>query len=171
MRAAIVIALCAGSIVADRVRDAPRYVVPSVPVPPRTRNPRQRRPSFSRRSRATRSHVKAGGRLRRCAVGHPRVAAHWPNPTIAEAEARVREARALLRQDRAQYFPLVSGTTSVTKSAGGTDFRRRQAAPSRTTAWALVPHGSPTSGREFAARWLPGARRRKPPLAISRMRV
>jgi len=45
------------------------------------------------------------------------------NPTIAEAEARVREARALLRQDRSQYFPVVTGTASATKSAGGTDFR------------------------------------------------
>jgi len=31
--------------------------------------------------------------------------------------------RALLRQDRSQYFPVVTGTASATKSAGGTDFR------------------------------------------------
>ena len=37
------------------------------------------------------------------------------NPTLAQAEARVRQARALARQDRAAYFPTITATASVTR--------------------------------------------------------
>jgi NodT family efflux transporter outer membrane factor (OMF) lipoprotein len=124
LRAAIVIALSAAASSLTACVMPPRYVVPSVPVPPAYKEsapaaielqPAQPRDQVSRQGwwdvfgdtqLDTLESQLTGG-----------------NPTIAEAEARVREARALLRQDRAQYFPVVSGTTSVTKSAGGTDFR------------------------------------------------
>ena len=38
------------------------------------------------------------------------------NPGLAQAEALVRQARALLRQDQAQYFPVITGTTSETRT-------------------------------------------------------
>jgi NodT family efflux transporter outer membrane factor (OMF) lipoprotein len=38
------------------------------------------------------------------------------NPGLAEAEARVRHARALVRQERAAYFPVVADTTSTTRT-------------------------------------------------------
>ena len=45
------------------------------------------------------------------------------NPSLAEAEARVRQARALARQDRAEYFPVVTGTTSATRTRPGATAR------------------------------------------------
>jgi NodT family efflux transporter outer membrane factor (OMF) lipoprotein len=45
------------------------------------------------------------------------------NPTLAEAEARFRQARALVRQDRAAYFPTVTATTSATRTHTGTSSR------------------------------------------------
>jgi NodT family efflux transporter outer membrane factor (OMF) lipoprotein len=45
------------------------------------------------------------------------------NPSLAEAEARVRQARALVRQDRTAYFPVVTGTTSTTRTHLGTSAR------------------------------------------------
>jgi NodT family efflux transporter outer membrane factor (OMF) lipoprotein len=45
------------------------------------------------------------------------------NPSLAEAEARVRQARALVRQDRAEYFPVVTGTTSATRTRPGATAR------------------------------------------------
>src|SRR5919109_2600267 len=41
------------------------------------------------------------------------------NPTIAEAEARLRQARALVRQDRAAYFPRIADTTDATRTHPG----------------------------------------------------
>jgi NodT family efflux transporter outer membrane factor (OMF) lipoprotein len=41
------------------------------------------------------------------------------NPGVAQAEARYREARALLRQDRAAYFPTVTASTSIVRSRPG----------------------------------------------------
>jgi NodT family efflux transporter outer membrane factor (OMF) lipoprotein len=41
------------------------------------------------------------------------------NPTLAEAEARLRQARAIVRQDRAAYFPAVTGTASVARTRAG----------------------------------------------------
>jgi outer membrane protein TolC len=38
------------------------------------------------------------------------------NPALAEAEARFRGARALVRQQRAEYFPIVTATTSITRT-------------------------------------------------------
>jgi NodT family efflux transporter outer membrane factor (OMF) lipoprotein len=38
------------------------------------------------------------------------------NPALAEAGARFREARALVRQQRAEYFPIVTATTSVNRT-------------------------------------------------------
>jgi len=38
------------------------------------------------------------------------------NPTLADAEARVRQARALVRQDRAAYFPVIANSSSATRS-------------------------------------------------------
>ena len=45
------------------------------------------------------------------------------NPTLAEAEARLREARAVIRQDRAEYFPVVTGTASTTRTHAGVNTR------------------------------------------------
>jgi NodT family efflux transporter outer membrane factor (OMF) lipoprotein len=45
------------------------------------------------------------------------------NPALAEAEPRVRQARALVRQDRAAYFPVITGTTSATRSHAGANSR------------------------------------------------
>jgi NodT family efflux transporter outer membrane factor (OMF) lipoprotein len=52
------------------------------------------------------------------------------SPTLAEAEARVRQARALVRQDRAAYFPTITDTTSTTRTRPGTS--ARAGAPSST---------------------------------------
>jgi NodT family efflux transporter outer membrane factor (OMF) lipoprotein len=45
------------------------------------------------------------------------------NPSLAEAEARVRQARALVREDRAEYFPVVTDTTSATRTRPGATAR------------------------------------------------
>ncbi len=45
------------------------------------------------------------------------------NPTLAEAEARVRVARALVRQEKAAYFPTVTTTGSATRSHAGVNGR------------------------------------------------
>ena len=45
------------------------------------------------------------------------------NPTLAQAEARVREARAVVREDRAGYFPLVTGSASAVRSHGNVSSR------------------------------------------------
>jgi NodT family efflux transporter outer membrane factor (OMF) lipoprotein len=45
------------------------------------------------------------------------------NPTLAEAEARFRQARALVRQDRAAYFPTVTATATATRTHSGTSSR------------------------------------------------
>jgi outer membrane protein TolC len=45
------------------------------------------------------------------------------NPTITEAEARLRQARAVLRQDRAAYFPVITDTTSATRTHPGASSR------------------------------------------------
>src|SRR5262245_26962339 len=45
------------------------------------------------------------------------------NPTLAQAEARVREARAVLREDRAGYFPFVTGSASAVRSHGNVSSR------------------------------------------------
>ena len=102
----------------------PHYAVPSVPVPPAYKEslpaatdlqPAQPRDQASRQGWWD---VFGDAQLDTL---ESEIGTH--NPTIAEAEARVREARALLRQDRSQYFPVVTGTSSITKSAGGSDFR------------------------------------------------
>ena len=41
------------------------------------------------------------------------------NQTLAQAEARYRQARALVTQARAAYFPLVNATASATRSRSG----------------------------------------------------
>ena len=41
------------------------------------------------------------------------------NPTITEAEARLRQARGLVRQDRAAYFPVITGSASATRTHPG----------------------------------------------------
>jgi NodT family efflux transporter outer membrane factor (OMF) lipoprotein len=45
------------------------------------------------------------------------------NPTLAESEARFRQARALVRQDRAGFFPVVTTTTSITRTLSGANAR------------------------------------------------
>ena len=45
------------------------------------------------------------------------------NPTLAEADARVRQARAVVRQERAAYFPFVTGTASAIRSHGSVTSR------------------------------------------------
>ena len=54
------------------------------------------------------------------------------NPTVAEAEARFRQARALVRQDRAALFPAVTVSASVARSRTGTS-SSRAVAPGGTT--------------------------------------
>jgi NodT family efflux transporter outer membrane factor (OMF) lipoprotein len=58
------------------------------------------------------------------------------NPGLAEAEARVRQARALVRQDRAAYFPVITDTTSTTRTRPGTG-TRAGASGSTLTEYAL----------------------------------
>jgi len=41
------------------------------------------------------------------------------NPAIGEAEARVRQARALVRQDRASYYPIVTANLSAVRTRPG----------------------------------------------------
>jgi NodT family efflux transporter outer membrane factor (OMF) lipoprotein len=41
------------------------------------------------------------------------------NPAIGEAEARVRQARALVRQDRASYYPIVTANVSAARTRSG----------------------------------------------------
>ena len=45
------------------------------------------------------------------------------NPALAEAEARLRQARALVRQERAGYFPQVTATADVTRTHGAAGSR------------------------------------------------
>ena len=45
------------------------------------------------------------------------------NPVLAESEARFQQARALVRQNRAGYFPLVTNTTSITRTLPGANTR------------------------------------------------
>jgi NodT family efflux transporter outer membrane factor (OMF) lipoprotein len=125
MRARFAIALCMAvpSLLTACIAP-PRYVVPPVPVPPAYK---ELGPAAADLQLAQpRDQVSRQGWWgifsdAELADLESQIAGH--NPTIAEAEARVREARALLRQDRAGYFPVVTGTTSATRSTGGTDFR------------------------------------------------
>ena len=41
------------------------------------------------------------------------------NPGMTQAEARFRQARALVRQDRAAYFPTITASTSIARSRPG----------------------------------------------------
>jgi NodT family efflux transporter outer membrane factor (OMF) lipoprotein len=52
------------------------------------------------------------------------------NPALVEAEARFRQARALVGQERAQYFPAVTATISATRTRSGAASR---AEPSNET--------------------------------------
>jgi NodT family efflux transporter outer membrane factor (OMF) lipoprotein len=45
------------------------------------------------------------------------------NPTLAQAEARFRLARALVRQDRAAYFPAMTDATSIARTRPGANTR------------------------------------------------
>jgi NodT family efflux transporter outer membrane factor (OMF) lipoprotein len=102
----------------------PHYAVPSVPVPPAYKEslpaPTDLQPAQPRDQASRQGWWDVFGDAQLDTL-ESEIGTH--NPTIAEAEARVREARALLRQDRSQYFPVVTGTSSITKSAGGSDFR------------------------------------------------
>jgi multidrug efflux pump len=61
------------------------------------------------------------------------------NPSIAEAEARFRQARAIVRQERAAYFPQATGSTAAT--------RTRPGAAARTG----LPGGTPLTDYSTAA--------------------
>ena len=102
----------------------PHYAVPSVPVPPAYKeslpSATDLQPAQPRDQASRQGWWDVFGDAQLDTL-ESEIGTH--NPTIAEAEARVREARALLRQDRSQYFPVVTGTSSITKSAGGSDFR------------------------------------------------
>lgn len=45
------------------------------------------------------------------------------NPALAEAEARFRQARALVGQERSQYFPVVTAATSATRTHAASESR------------------------------------------------
>jgi NodT family efflux transporter outer membrane factor (OMF) lipoprotein len=66
------------------------------------------------------------------------------NPTLAEAEARVRQARALVRQERAGYFPTVAATSSATRarSSAGTRASENSATTSALTEYSLGSQAS-----------------------------
>jgi NodT family efflux transporter outer membrane factor (OMF) lipoprotein len=125
MRAQLVLTVCIGvTTLLPACIAPPHYVVPPVPVPPAYKEdspaaaelqPAQPRDQVSRQGWWGMFGDPQLDSLESQIAGH--------NPTIAEAEARVREARAVVKQDRAGYFPVVTGTASVTKSTGGTDFR------------------------------------------------
>src|SRR5215813_14160554 len=107
MRTLIVVMLCAASTLTACV-GPPRYVVPSVPIPPAYKESAQAaselQPAQPRDQVPRQGWWKVFGDAQLDGL-EAQMAGH--NPTIAEAEARVREARALLRQDRSQYFPVV----------------------------------------------------------------
>jgi len=104
---------------------APPYVRPQVPVPPAYKENQAAggdqlqpaRPS-DRVSRQGWWDVFGDARLNRL---EGRLSAG--NPTLAEAEARVREARAVVQRDRAEYFPLVTANASATRSRAGANSR------------------------------------------------
>ena len=104
---------------------APPYVRPQVPVPPAYKENQEAggdqlqpaRPS-DRVSRQGWWDVFGDARLNRL---EGRLSAG--NPTLAEAEARVREARAVVQRDRAEYFPLVTANASATRSRAGANSR------------------------------------------------
>ena len=59
------------------------------------------------------------------------------NPTLAEAEARVRQARALVQKDRAEYFPIVTGNASAIRSRAGANSRAGTTTGTTLTDYAL----------------------------------
>jgi len=102
----------------------PRYVAPQVPVPPAYKE--LGAASSELRPAQPRDDVSREGWWDVFADSHlndleSRLTRH--NPTVAEAEARVRQARALVREDRAEYFPTITGTTTDTRSRGGASSR------------------------------------------------
>ena len=82
------------------------------------------------------------------------------NLDLAQAEARFRQARALVRQDRAAYFPTVTTTASVVRSRpGAVTGQSVLGGRTRTeTGSVLTRPGRPTSGA-VCARQSPRARR------------
>jgi multidrug efflux pump len=59
------------------------------------------------------------------------------NPSIAQAEARYREARALVQQNRSEYFPLVTGSASATRNRLGVTSPARGSSGTVVTDYAL----------------------------------
>jgi NodT family efflux transporter outer membrane factor (OMF) lipoprotein len=103
----------------------PRYVPPQVPVPPAfkedhgaTGDPLQPAQPADHVSRQGWWDLFGDAELNDLEARLTR-----GNPTLAEAEARVREARALVRQEKAAYFPTVTATGSATRSHAGVNAR------------------------------------------------
>ena len=96
----------------------PRYVPPKVPVPAAFKE--QTYPDAGVLQPASpRDHIPREGWWRMFQdpqLNRLVVQLMDKNPTLAESEARVRQARALVRQDRADYVPVVAGTTSATRT-------------------------------------------------------
>jgi NodT family efflux transporter outer membrane factor (OMF) lipoprotein len=118
---AVAIALAGSQLAACAV--GPRYVAPHITVPPaykefRVADGNPLRPAQPRDDVSRRGWWEVFGDAQLSDL-EGRLAGG--NPMLAEAEARVREARSLVRQDRAAYFPLVTGSASITSHAGLTD--------------------------------------------------
>ena len=103
----------------------PRYVPPQVPVPPAYKEqpsvdgdllqPAEARDQVSREGWW---ELFGDARLNDLEAQLMRA-----NPALAESEARFRQARALVRQNRAGYFPVMTNTTSITRTLPGANAR------------------------------------------------
>jgi NodT family efflux transporter outer membrane factor (OMF) lipoprotein len=103
----------------------PRYMPPQMPVPPAYKeqpiNESDRVQPAQERDQVSRDgwwEMFGDARLNDLEAHLMRA-----NPTLAESEARFRQARALVRQDRAGYFPVVTTTTSITRTLSGANGR------------------------------------------------
>src|SRR5262245_39858221 len=103
----------------------PRYIPPQVPVPPAFKEDRGT-PDEQLQPAQPADHVSRQGwwdLFGDTELNDLEARLTRGNPTLAEAEARVREARALVRQDKAAYFPTVTATGSATRSRAGVNPR------------------------------------------------
>ena len=103
----------------------PRYVPPDVTVPPAYKEANTSDASLLQPAQPS-DHVSRQGWWETFADSRlneleSRAGDH--SPTVAEAEARVRDARAIVREDRAEYVPFVTGTTSDTRTRGAASAR------------------------------------------------
>jgi NodT family efflux transporter outer membrane factor (OMF) lipoprotein len=103
----------------------PRYIRPNVPVPADYKEQGLAGADLLKAAEP-RDHVSRQGwwdAFGDAQLNHLQARLLRNNPTIAEAEARLRQARAVVRQDRAAYFPVITGSTSVTRTRSGASSR------------------------------------------------